>query len=122
MNVLKFDQKHLSSVNRWLKRNGHVELAMDQLSPVGFIVPGVAAGFIGRIEKINVAVMDGLVTNPLASSAARDKALDLIVTKLIEAVQLEGVKSIMAFSEQDAIHVRARKHGFVETNLKLLVR
>lgn len=122
MNVLKFDQKHLSAVNRWLKRNGHVELTAEQLSPIGFIVPGVAAGFIGRIEKINVAIMDGLVTNPLASSEARDKALDLIVTKLIEAVQQTGVKSIMAFSEQDAIHVRARKHGFIETNLKLLVR
>lgn len=111
--------KHLASMNRWLVRNGHPAVQPSQLSSTGFIIPGVAAGFIAFVDSLPVALMDGLVTNPLCSAATRDAALDAIVTKLL---QESGQRSVMAFSEHDNVRTRALKHGFVGTNLQLYVR
>lgn len=73
----------LVSLNKWLKRRGYAEANSEQLPSVGFIVPGVAAGFIRNCET-GVGMIDSLVSNSLVSSNTRHKAWNAIIKALMQ--------------------------------------
>lgn len=68
----------------------------------------VAAGFLRKCEG-NYAFFDGLITNPGHPSEYRSKALDLLIKKLVK--RAKGRK-ILAFTTDNGILTRAKKHGF----------
>lgn len=72
----------LNSINKWLKRHGMGTSTSEQLPKLGFIVPGVAAGFIRNCET-EVGMIDSLISNPLCSSEARNAAWEAISEQLL---------------------------------------
>lgn len=77
----------------------------------GVIVEGVAAGFFILMSN-NCGMFDFFISNPLSDKRERDKALDKIVTELIEIARDVNCRAILCNSEHPAIKARAMKHGF----------
>lgn len=80
---------------------------MRDLPKLGFIVPGVAAGFIRYCEG-DMSLFDSVVTNPLASSNTRHRALDAIM----DDVKTFGGRHILGITEDAGTLERGAAHGF----------
>lgn len=78
---------------------------------VGFIVRGVAAGFIFYTDSL-VAIIDGYISNPKSDARQRDEALDLITEALINNAKFHGIKVIKCDTPLDVVKKRALKFGF----------
>ncbi len=72
----------IKSINKWLKRHGMPPSTSEQLPKLGFIVPGVAAGFIRDCET-GVGMIDSLISNELVTSETRHKAWEAISEQLL---------------------------------------
>ena len=55
---------------------------MLDLPNIGYIIPGVGAGFLRACEG-QVGIFDSLITNPYVSSETRHRALKEIYTKIL---------------------------------------
>lgn len=107
MHARKCQPKDLQFVHKCLLKHGQ-NLQDWQAPKLGFIVPGVAAGFINQAEN-GAAIIDGLITNPLCSSMTRHKALEAVVSKLIS---VPGITKIYAFTAAEGTFERALQAGF----------
>ncbi len=108
----------LPDLNAWYAARGEPGWTADMVPPTGYIEPGVAAGFL-FITNTTIALMEGMVTNPRADPAARDRALDEIAHLLLaEARQAPfgaTIRQVYLFTQIGAIERRALKHGFIKT-------
>lgn len=77
------------------------------LLPIGFIVPGVAAGFLRRAEG-GVGIIEGVCTNPLVSSSTRHKALDAVFRALLST----GCDVYIGWSVHQDVEQRVTDLGF----------
>lgn len=82
----------------------HGLIAMEGDAPI-------AAGFIRRIEGPYV-MLDSYITNSVSSPQARDRALNLITTKLLRWAASNGVSKVLSFSSDPNTITRATEHGF----------
>ena len=83
MTVRRFKPKDISSVNKWLRRHGHPTAQPSAIPAVGFIVPGVAAGFVRDCET-GVGMIDSYASNSLVSSETRHQALESITQEILK--------------------------------------
>lgn len=103
----QFTYKDVPSINKWLKKQGHPEVTYWDLPKMGFIVPGVAAGFVRQVEG-GYGILDSLVSNPLASKETRHRALDSLFTQLIAS----GPSKMIGTTVDKGTFSRAVDHGF----------
>lgn len=73
----------------------------------------IAVAFLRRCEG-QVAILDSLCTNPKAKSEDRHEAIDLLVNKIIEQCDYMKIKSLFAFTVDEGILERSKKHGFIK--------
>lgn len=73
----------------------------------------IAAGFIRRIEGMD-CFLDSYITRPAVNNILRDRALNLITTKLIKLAKANNVRNLYAFSADYHTQIRAGVHGFVD--------
>lgn len=106
MNVRRFKQSDISSVNKWLRRHGHPTAQPDTIPAVGFIVPGVAAGFVRDCET-GVGMIDSYASNSLVSSTTRHAALDLITQEILKL----PFKYFITMTADDGLVSRFKRHG-----------
>jgi hypothetical protein len=116
MDVIAFNRKnHLELVSEWLKARGMNELLAQEVPQFGYICfndhDAICAGFLRKVEG-GYMFMDSLITNPLASPHLRDKAIDIVVTELIESAKDLGITKILANSTDSNTLERSKKHGF----------
>jgi hypothetical protein len=105
--IRKFQSEDVCEVDTWHEQHG---MRPIQAPPrVGFIVPGVAAGFLYQTDS-DVALLEGYVTNPKASSTERHQALDGITQKLLESAADLGFRTVWAITKDAGISLRAQKH------------
>ncbi len=83
MIVRRFKQTDIASVNKWLRRHGHPIAQPDGIPATGFIVPGVAVGFVRDCET-GVGMIDSYASNSLVSSETRHRALETITKELLK--------------------------------------
>jgi len=81
---------------------------------VGFIVEGVAAGFIYFTDS-PVAIIDCYISNPLSDSKYRSEAITGITEALIVCAKFHKCKRIKCDSTLGSIKRRALDHGFKST-------
>lgn len=74
----------------------------------------IAAGFIRRCER-GVAMLDSYITCAKEPPEKRDEALDLITKALVKDAKALEIITLLAFSLDQNIIIRAMKHGFVAT-------
>lgn len=115
--VRKFKESDMPSLNKWLKKQQHPLIQYWELPAIGFIVPGVAIGFLRQCEG-HIGIFDGLTSNPVASSATRHKALDAIFTRILEE---PGFTTIIGYTQSSSAHARAQRHSFKPVSDRLLV-
>lgn len=95
----------------WYKAWKMEPIAGGRLPEMGYIVPGVAAGFVYLCEA-RMAFIEGLIANPAKSKACRDEALDLIVLGLIDYANEQDRDYIFGFTKLQAVVDRGLNHKF----------
>lgn len=106
-------EAHFEQVHRWMEQRGQT-IAPEDLPTTGFIVPGVAAGFLYRTDS-SVAWIEGLVGSREVSAEARGHALDEIVRALRAEARRSGFKIMLGYTQLQAVVDRALRHGFKQT-------
>lgn len=118
MDVIPYEAKlHNRYISQWLASRDLKNNFANDLPEIGYITVDrnrpIAAGFIRRMEG-NFAMLDSLITDPLAVAELRSKAIDLVVTKLIKEAKLLEIKHFFAFSKDANTIERSLKHGFMK--------
>lgn len=108
MRIQDFDAKKHSSVHRWLARHGHPPV--QHLPEIYWVVPGLAALGILNIGK-RAILIDSLVSNPLASAEARNRAISALVNRAMAWADLHNV-GCLALTSSESTHSRAVEVGF----------
>lgn len=116
-----FTNVHLSMLNSWLEKRGMDLISEEDVPSMGFIVPGIAAGFLRQCEG-NVAIIDSLVTNPDACPVVRHYQLNKIYDWLIAEAESQGIKKLIGFTRDEHTLRRSLDHGFVISPYTFLVR
>lgn len=94
----------------WYEARGMNPPDRSMLPQVGYIVPGVAAGWLCQTD-CDLAFLDGYVTHPEASKERRHDALDAITGALLEDAGNRGFKTVLVLSKDEGIIARAGRHG-----------
>lgn len=101
---------HFEQVLRWMQQRGQA-ITPEALPTTGFIVPGVAAGFLYRTDS-SVAWIEGLVGAREVPAEARGRALDEIVRALRAEARQSGFKLMLGYTQLQVVVDRALRHGF----------
>lgn len=108
MKVRLFKASDLHSVNKWRMKRNLWPVPGSELPRLGYMIPGVAAAFLRRVEG-GYALMDSLVTNPHVSSNTRHKALESLYDIIL---QEPSIKGIIGFTVDESTLMRAKARGF----------
>lgn len=104
-------ERHYETLCKWLHFYDAEPIEPDFLPPTGFVVEGLAMGFLYRSDT-KMAQIETLVANVYAPVEERDMATDLVVTALIEEARAAGFRTLVGTTKLDAVVKRALKHGF----------
>lgn len=111
MSVRRYIKEDLKQVNRW---EAMCELSLTPehgIPDVGFIVPGVCAGFLFQTDS-SICMFDGFIANPEIRGEERLKALDAVTDALVITAKDLGFKSVLAFTKNKNIKARCERYGF----------
>lgn len=95
-------------INKWLQKHNHAPIDYGTSPAIGYIVPGVAVGFLRKCEGY-VGLFDGLATNPLVSKSARNRALNAIYSSILKE---PGFNTIIGWTLDASAFDRAVQQGF----------
>lgn len=122
MKVIKFNKKrHLAPLQEcWAARGSYVPHTVPR---VGFIAAKegklVAAVFLRRVEG-GYGQIDGLVSNPTSSPEDRNRALDLVSSKIMKEAKKLCLNGVLMMSECENTVMRSQKFGFEKSLLTVL--
>lgn len=107
----------------WYKLRELTPPAADVYPELGFVahyegIP-VAVAFIRRVEG-GYGQLDGLCSNPDFPGDMRSEAIDSVVLKIIHHAQHIGIKGLIAHSKDTNTLLRAKKHGFVQSDQTII--
>jgi hypothetical protein len=112
MKVERYDpERHRQWLRAWLDWHDERPVAPELLPPTGFVVPELAMGFLYETDA-KVALIEVLISNPLASREARGQALDVVVETIIEEARTRGFARLLGYTALPAVVSRAERHGF----------
>lgn len=106
MTVRRYKPQDITSVNKWLRRHGQATAQPETIPSTGFIVPGVAVGFVRDCET-GVGMIDSYASNSLVSSETRHKALDLITEQILKL----PFTHFITMTADDGLKLRFTRHG-----------
>jgi hypothetical protein len=109
--IRSFEPSDLATINGWYRQYGMPELTLNSLPKTGFIVEGIAAGFL-FITDANLALMDAYIANPEASKEERKQALDKVTDALLEQARLSGINRVLALTKREVIEERCQNYNF----------
>jgi len=72
-------------VNEWHRMRNLGPIHSAQLPDIGYIEPGVAAGFLYRTDSV-YGLIDGFISNPLAPKVKAARALQAIAETILREV------------------------------------
>jgi len=105
------------SINKWLARRNHPLVSQRELPQIGFIIPGVAAGFIRKVEG-RIGIFESVVSNALVSAPVRHKAMGLLFDIISD---MKDFEYIMGFTKEGDMLLRAKKHGYIQADKHVIV-
>jgi hypothetical protein len=112
MEVLRYDPaQHRGWLRAWLDWHDERPVTPELLPATGFVVPDLAMGFLYRTDS-GVALIEVLLSNPMASRELRSEALDAVVTAIIDEARAGGFTRLLGYTALPAVVSRARRHGF----------
>lgn len=111
MRLRFFRHEDFEQINEWYTLRQMPPMRRDMLPKVGYIVDGVAAGFLYQTDS-SMCLLDGFIANPLAEGHEREAALDKITDALISEADSLDFFSIVAMTKNTSIRARCRKYHF----------
>lgn len=112
MPVERYDPaKHYEVFIQWYSAHVPVVMGPEYLPKVGFVVPGVAMGFLYQTDS-KVCHIEALVANPKASGKDRSNAIDEVVHAIIAEAKQLGFKALQGQTSLPVIVERAKRFGF----------
>lgn len=117
MEIRRFDlHKDFADINTWYYNRKQEFLPIRFLAKIGFIVPGIGAGFLMQTDA-NVGILEPFISNPDAPKEQRDKALETILAALVEEATKLNYSAVFGFSTSKSMLGKALKQDFkvVET-------
>lgn len=94
--VRRFTKEDEEEVIGWF-HSRKIEITPDYLSKTGFIVPGIAAGFIYSTDA-NFCIFESFIGNPNCSRSDRQVALRDVVNEMIKESKQMGFKQAFGFA------------------------
>jgi hypothetical protein len=113
--VRKFTEDDLEEVMGWF-HSRKIEITPDYLPQIGFISPGIAAGFIYQTDA-NFCIFESFISNPNTTKDERNAALNSIVTYMIQEAKELGFSDAYGFATSQSMIRHGMEQGFrhVET-------
>lgn len=125
LTVKYFDHDDLSHLNDWLRAREHKPSEMSDLPAVGFVASDgdfrIATCFLRRCEG-NYGILDGLATNPEASSELRNAAIDAVVSAICDEAKQREITNLVAWTIDKGTLERSFRHGFVQSHFALITK
>lgn len=103
--------RHYEMIKSWvLQRNVCSILPPEFFPQVGFVSPGLAAGFLYQTDSA-LGLVEGLFSNPNSNPSDRGLALNKIIEAIIEKAKMLGIKNLFAMSELRSVKKRCLLFG-----------
>lgn len=121
MEILSFKKEDIKEVNDWYLKRRLPALEEDSFPQVGFVIRGIAAIFIYLTDS-NIALIEGLISNPEVSFLKRGRALmSLIHTAHAAAQNLR--ERVVVLVKEESVEALALSLGYASIGkYELLVR
>lgn len=103
-------EQHFAQVLRWFELFGETMIP-EALPQTGYIVPGVAAGFLYRTDS-SVCWLESLIANKDVPKEERTRALDVVVVALTRDAKKLGFKTLLGSTQLEAVVKRAQRLGW----------
>lgn len=100
-----------AELDQWWEAHNMAPIPEGLLPETGYLVQGVAAGFLYRTDS-GVALVENFISNPASAWGVRQEALDAITLALVHHAQAGGFSCLIALTTSQAIHDRAVRLGF----------
>jgi hypothetical protein len=108
--VRKFTKDDMEEVMGWF-HSRKIEITPDYLPETGFIIQGVAAGFIYRTDA-NFCIFECFISNPNTTKEERNTALSSIVANMIQEAKALGFKDAYGFATSKSMIRHGMEQGF----------
>jgi hypothetical protein len=111
----RYKTSDFAEIKRWYGKRS-MKPTIDLIPMVGFIVPGIAAGFLLSTDT-SCCILEPFIANSDAPGEQRELALMLILGDLVNYAKNAGYTKIFGFSTNTRMVDRVIEHGFeiVET-------
>jgi hypothetical protein len=127
MKVKSFTVELFPVLKEWLERHGHTDVLLDELPALGYAVCSeagtpLAIGFV-RLAEGNLAILDSIAANPDLKPKEVSEAIDQLFEKLLQVCDDLRIKYVVGATVKNSLVRRTtKKHGFILTDFKLLVK
>lgn len=108
--VRPFDDEDYPDFKEWHEKRGIIAVPKDCLPTRGFVVPGVAMGFLIQTD-CKLGLIDFFITNPDVAKAHRRAALNEIGAAIEKRAKTIGIRYLKADSKHDFIKILAKLYG-----------
>jgi hypothetical protein len=106
----KYTSRDFRRIKTWyIARN--MAPVEDLIPKTGFIVPGVAAGFLIATDT-KCCILEPFIANPEATESARAEALNLIMGDLLNEAINQGFTKVFGFSTSPTLVKHSLDWGF----------
>jgi hypothetical protein len=113
MDTKQFDISDLDEINSWYEARNMRPIDIKQLPQFGYIVPGIACGFLVQTDSAN-AFLEGFATNRYAKNYQKADAIDLICKQLLQVAKELGYTHVFAMTTHPNIVAACRDNEFLE--------
>lgn len=112
-------------LNDWLRAHGEREVDETGVPELGFLcfaggVP-VCAAFLRRCEG-NWGIVEGMTSNPEASSEVRHAALDALLAAITRQAEAFRMTNLLAWTQDASTLVRSARHGYRQLPQSLIAK
>ena len=111
MKVRPIFKEDMAEINRWLQGHGAIPLDDDDTPPLGFMVDGVAAGFLFQTGT-RIGFIEMFCGNPEASRSDVYQGLELVLREAVAASRAVGIRRLITMTCRPSIAKCLRERGF----------
>jgi hypothetical protein len=104
-------EEDLGSLTEWYAARDRRPVAAEDFPQIGFIEPGVAAGFLFRTDS-SIAFADLFISNPKASTLTSARAVYAIMERLAVEAEACGFKYVAGLVSAPGTKKLCERQGF----------
>ncbi len=109
--ITKYTPKDYPILCKWYAARKLATPSSDGLSTLGFIADNRVAGFL-YLTNSNIALIDGLISNPDTSAELRKESLVRLAGTLVDTAMTLGYTNIIAVTKSSSVKRICERLGF----------